>query len=122
MPDNSIVTNPEASFLGVKVAHAVAGFAGGVITLSFIKNLSPFQGISAVFTGFVTAVYLTPLGTNLLNSYTKDPLSEPSELGMAFLLGLTAMNLIPGFLKLSAIWGKAPLSFVRGEAKETSNE
>lgn len=80
---------------GIKLGLAIAGLAGGVVSLSYVKPLTRWQAILAVFTGAVCAVYLTPLAISYFQ------LSDAGEHGAAFLLGLTAMNIVPGFIKLS---------------------
>ena len=93
------------TFLGVKLATLVAGFAGGIVSLSFVKQLTPLAGILAVFTGMVAAGY----GTPALLYYV----SLPAEMQYfsAFVIGLTAMNLIPAILKVSEILRNDPLAF-----------
>lgn len=97
---------PEGQVLGVKFATIIAGFIGGVVSLSFVKNLTKQQAIVAVLTGAGTANYLTPGVLYYL------PIPHSLENLAAFVIGLTAMNLIPGLLKLSAIFKKNPERFV----------
>lgn len=100
---------PEGAWLGVKLATAVAGFAGGIVSLSFVRNLTPGQGVLAVFTGCASASYLTPLALHHIFNVSDN---RPLENGVAFLIGITAMNLIPGFIKLSQMWKRDPMAFV----------
>lgn len=95
--------------MGVKLATLLAGFAGGVVSLSFVKELTAKQAMLAVFTGAVTAAYGTPLALHYFGAEAK-----AFEGGAAFVIGLTAMNLIPGLLKLSEIFRRDPRSFVGG--------
>lgn len=96
-----------AGFLGVKHAALVAGAAGAVISLRYIDDLSMVGRVLAVITGTVTAGYGSPAAGQWLD------LSQPTENAVAFVLGLTAMNLIPGLLKLSDQFASDPLSFIR---------
>ena len=105
------LTNPDASWLGVKLAWLVAGFAGGVVSLSFIKGLTPFQGVLAVFTGVVSSAYLTPVAMSVFGTIA----GQPAENGVSFVIGLSAMNIIPGVLKLSEIFKRDPRSFFAGK-------
>jgi len=91
------------SLLGLKYASLLAGFAGGVISLTFVRSLTKGYAALAVFTGSMTAGYVTPL----INQYFT--LSSEGQNGIAFLLGLTAMNLIPGVLFLSRKFETNPL-------------
>jgi hypothetical protein len=75
--------------IGVKLTTLIAGFAGGIVSLAFLQGLSRRQALLAVIVGCLTAVYLTPVIVWWLN------LSPNMENGTAFLLGLSAMNLIP---------------------------
>ena len=98
---------PEAGALGVKLASLVAGFAGGVVSLSFVRELTQLQAVLAVLTGSLCAGYLTPV----MALYLPAVLPEPT---LAFLVGLTSMNLIPGILHLSDRFRTDPGSFGKG--------
>lgn len=113
MPEPSIPSQ-EATLLGVKAWTLVAGFAGGVVSLSFTKALTPTQGALAVFTGVVSAVFLTPMVMHCAWPTQTDP---RLEYGVAFIIGLTALNFIPGILKLSEIFKRDPRSFLGGRDK-----
>lgn len=73
--------------LGVKPAFVIAGFFGSLISLQFIRDLTPGKAIFAVLTGCGFAAYATPF----VDIYLK--LEQPSENAGAFLLGLLAMNI-----------------------------
>ena len=75
--------------LGIKLTSLVAGFAGGIVSLAFLQGLTRKQSVLAVVVGCLTAVYLTPVAVWWLN------LSPQMENGTSFLLGLSAMNIIP---------------------------
>ena len=111
MADHGAIASPEASWLGVKLAFAVAGFWGGVVSLSFVKNLTGWQGVMAVFTGVASASYFTPLAVQFL--LPADP-GAAKENAVAFIIGLTAMNIIPGLIKVSEMWKRNPLSTLKG--------
>jgi len=84
------MSEPITSAIGVKLTTLVAGFAGGVVSLAFIQNLSRWQAVMAVVVGALTANYLTPLAVDRLG------VTRPEfQNGMAFLVGLLAMNIIP---------------------------
>lgn len=92
---------------GIKLGLALAGLAGGVVSLSYIKPLTKWQAFLAVFTGAVSAAYITPLIVNYFS------LSSSGEHGAAFLTGLVAMNLIPGIIKLSDRFKTNPEDFIK---------
>lgn len=70
---------------------AVAGFLGGVIQLSWNKNLSVWGAVVSVLAGVCSASF----GTPMINWYYQLPIAV--ENGTAFLLGLLGM-LITGKL------------------------
>lgn len=96
---------PDGAYLGVKLASLVAGFAGGVVSLSFVRELTKLQAALAVLTGALCAGYLTPV----LGLYLPPAVPEPT---LAFLVGLTAMNIVPGLIRLSELFRRDPLKFV----------
>ena len=95
------------SFLGVKYAALIAGAVGAILSLRYIDDLSMFGRILAVVTGTVTAGYGSPAIAQWLG------LTQPTENAIAFVLGLTAMNIIPGLMRLSERFATDPLSFIR---------
>lgn len=94
MPDPTL-GSPESSLFGVKLASLLAGFAGGVVSLSYLKELNNGQMFLSVITGALTAGYITPAVLH----YVTFP--QELENGVAFLIGLTAMNIVPGFINLA---------------------
>lgn len=105
-----IATSADAGVFGLKFASLVAGFAGGVVSLSFIRELTKPQAALAVFTGSVTAGYGTPIFLHYIGLQSYELAN-----GAAFIIGLTAMNIIPGLIKLSEIFKRDPRSFLGGE-------
>ena len=98
------MAEPTSGFLGVKYAALVAGFAGGVVSLSYGRELTRLQSAMAVLSGSLVAAYGTPIAVHYLDLGVGSPL----ENGIAFGLGLTAMNIIPGVLTLADRWGRNP--------------
>lgn len=95
----------ESAIFGIKLGIAAAGFAGGVVSLTYLKGLSKTQAVLSVFTGLAFAVYMTP--AFFLYFFENTP-NTNYENAIAFMLGLTAMNIIPGFIKLSEIFKNNP--------------
>lgn len=87
--------NSGGEAFGLRFALAIAGFFGAVISLSFVRGLSAVQIMASLITGMASANYLTPI----IVYYFHIP--QNVELGAAWLVGLTAMNLIPAILKFS---------------------
>ena len=81
---------PIADAFGVKLATTVFGFAGAIISLAFIRDLSRTQAAISVVVGLVTSIALTPVIAGWIG------LNHPGiENGVAFLLGLCAMSVLP---------------------------
>jgi len=104
-----------AGVLGIKYSALVAGFAGGVISLAYLKELTRAQMVIAVVAGSASAGYLTPVAIPLLARAVGIEASTAFENAAAFLLGLTSMNLIPGVLHLSEIFRRDPAGAIRGK-------
>lgn len=83
------MTDPTATLVGVKYSTAIAGFFGSVVALTFAKELTILRLLFAILTGCVTSVYTTDIAVHYLGI---DPTLDN---GVAFLIGLTAMALIP---------------------------
>ena len=96
-----------STFLGIKVGYTLAGAIGGLLSLRYIDKLSTMGRALAIMAGASVASYVTPVVDDVFN------LSTPSESAVAFFLGLTAMNIIPGVLKLSEMFSQDPLRFLR---------
>jgi CHASE2 domain-containing sensor protein len=97
--------------LGLKYATLVAGFAGGVVSLSYVKELTRMQAGVAVLTGTFSAGYLTPWAAQYLD------VSAALENSLAFGIGLTAINVVPGIIRMSERFRDDPLWFFRKEGK-----
>jgi hypothetical protein len=93
--------------LGVKCASLIAGVAGALTNLYFSPPKTLPQLIAGVGVGVATAIYLTPL----LVEY--GVFSGAVENGVAFVAGLTAMNLVPVIIKQSQAIVSDPVAFLR---------
>lgn len=80
------------SMTGVKVATLVGGFIGAAVSLSYTKELTRGQVITAVLAGSAVAVSAAPLALHYLG------LSDPMERFLAFFGGLVAMRAVPALL------------------------
>lgn len=106
-------TSAEISVLGVKYAALVAGFAGGVISLSYLGELSKAQMVLAVLAGSACAGYLTPVAIPVLADAIGVAQTPHLENACAFLLGLTSMNIVPGLMRLSEVFRRDPAELFR---------
>lgn len=105
----------EYSLFGVKAATAVAGFAGAVVSLQAIKPLSRWQAMLAVMTGAAVAGYGTPVVAHYL------ALTAELQNGVAFFLGLTAMHIVPGLIRIGELFRNDPLALI-GRGKGGGHE
>lgn len=84
------MSEPISTGLGIKLTWTLGGFAGGIVSLSFLKNLTRPQAFLAVFTGAAAATYLTPIACGWFGV-----VNEQYQNGVAFVIGLCSMNIIP---------------------------
>lgn len=77
---------------GVKVATLVFSFIGAAVSLSYAKEMTRGQAITAVLAGTAVAVSAAPLALHYLG------LPDPFERGLAFFAGLVAMRAVPALL------------------------
>ena len=84
-----------------KYGVAIAGFAGAILSLTFLRGLTRKEATWAFFTGFASAIFTTPLAI----SFFKITPDGETQYGVAFLIGLLAMNIIPGLKALAAKLG-----------------
>lgn len=108
-------TSAAGSYYGIKLSVVIAGFLGGIISLTFVQRLTRFQMATAVGTGTITTHYLTPLAMYYAG------VTDQMESGFAFLIGIMAMNIIPGLLKLSQLFRSDPRSFIPGQRGQADN-
>lgn len=92
---------------GMRIWALVAGFAGAVVSLSFVQGLSPRQAAVTVGSGWLASAYLTPLGVQYLS------LPQSVENGSAFIVGLCGMSILGGLFKAARNFRDNPLSLLR---------
>lgn len=74
----------------LKYGLFVASLVGSVLSLSLLRPLTRQQAAWAIATGFFTAIFTT----DLVVAYFGLPASGDARNGVAYLIGLFAMNLI----------------------------
>lgn len=99
---------PFDTLLGVKLDTAVAGLIGGIVSISFLPNLTPMKAALTIITGAASAGYLTPL----VQAYFE--LEGHFENAFAFLIGFMGMNVLAGLFKLSERFRAKPESMIKG--------
>lgn len=70
--------------LGVQPAHTVAGFAGGLVNIFWMKKMAPLDVVGALIAGTLTATYL--------GQWAADMIHLPVG-GTCFLIGLGGLQL-----------------------------
>ena len=90
------MSEPITTALGIKVSTLVAGFAGGLVSMAFMPPSAPkSQVFFSVLVGCLSAGWVTPL------ALYKFDFPPQIENGIGFLIGLTAMSLIPYILRIA---------------------
>lgn len=86
--------------LGIKIGVLIAGFAGGIVSLQYLKGISRPQIGGALFTSLSLAAYGTPAVMQRL------AITDQSYVcASAFILGLCAMRIVPLILQtVPAAW------------------
>ena len=80
----------------VKYGIIIASLVGSLLSLSLLRPLSKKEACASIALGFCTAIFTT----DLVVAYFGLPVYGDSKNGVAYLIGLTSMNLVP-LLKLS---------------------
>lgn len=86
--------NAEESIAGIKYGVLVFSFLGAAVSLSYAKELTRAQAVTAVLTGTAVAVMAAPLALH----YLEWPASLERAVG--FFAGLAAMRGVPVILAL----------------------
>lgn len=82
--------------LGIRAGILLAGLAGGLVSLQYIKTLSRPLAFTALFSSLTLAAYGTPALMDLLH-VTKQSYCY----GSAFIVGLCALRIIPVLRELA---------------------
>lgn len=100
-------TEPTVTYLSAKHSALLAGFFGSLVALTFLKELTRLQMTGALITGLATSTYLTPLAMFYFN------LTPEVNDGIAFLMGIVAMNIVPAIISVSEVIRKDPLELIK---------
>jgi Kef-type K+ transport system membrane component KefB len=79
---------------GIKYATIVCAFVGAAVSLSYAKEMTKAQAVTAIIVGTAVAVMATPLALHYLG------LANELERAIAFFAGLAAMRSVPVFFSL----------------------
>lgn len=87
---------------GLDYAILLAGFAGGLVSLSFLPPMSIWRRIWTPVTATLTAGYATPLATYAIAKWLgTEEMPGSLELFAAFATGVVTQFAIPAFIKLA---------------------
>ncbi|MBI6551068.1 peptidase M48, Ste24p [Pseudomonas veronii] len=98
-------TSTAAGVLLVKYGVVMAAFIGSILSLGFLRDLTRGQAAAAVATGFFFSMYLSQPVTGWIAIRLDLVVDDNLLCGVAFVLGLTAMNIIPA---IKAVIGSFP--------------
>jgi Kef-type K+ transport system membrane component KefB len=82
------------SVAGIKYGVLIAGFVGAALSLSYAKEMTRTQALTAITVGTVVSVMATPLALHYL------ALPEEFDRAIAFFTGLAAMRAVPVLFSL----------------------
>ncbi|PLW79056.1 hypothetical protein [Cohaesibacter celericrescens] len=98
---------PFQTILGIKLAHLVAGFFGGLVRAIIHPDRSVTYTIGATIVGALFSGYMTPVAMPLVDRYLG--YSDPSVGGsVGFMLGLCGLAISDGVVKLAKRWRDNP--------------
>ena len=87
---------------GLDYSVLIAGFAGGLVSLSFLPPMGMWRRIWTPVTATLTAGYLTPVATPYLAGLAGEGVVQSSlQAAAGFATGLTAQVLIPILLRMT---------------------
>ena len=98
---------PLQTIFGVKLAHLVAGFFGGLVRSIINPQRSTAYTIGATICGTVTAGYFTPIAVPLVNRYFGAG-AVGVEGAVGFLMGLCGLAIAEGIVTLAKRWKDNP--------------
>lgn len=96
--------------IGIEIAFLFAGLSGGVLSLGYSENMTFKKAILQIITGGACASYLTPILIQILPNWI--PISATVGNGLAFIIGLIGMFLVPAIMKLGLYVKRNPLKLL----------
>lgn len=92
---------------GLKLTNLVAGFWGGSVFLYFSPPMVRLLAVVTLTLATFCAAYIAPLFAEYFE------MSERSEVGSGFLIGVFALAVIPNLLVTAAALAKDPLGMLK---------
>lgn len=88
-----------SGIIGTKLILIVSGFFGGVLSLSFIQGVTRKLAFITIMVGVVASYFLSPLFSDFIRGVFKFEVSRDTMGAIGFLVGFTAMSLLPALRK-----------------------
>lgn len=92
---------------GIKLAHLAAGAAGGTVR-AFVTKGNWVQAVAAVVCGSLAAAYTTRPVFEVAIKTLPIAKDQPTEYACSYLVGMTAMFIAEGVMRMARGWSKAP--------------
>lgn len=94
--------------LNIKLSYLLAGTAGGIVR-AFLIGTSFYSACASVIIGTLTANYMTSSISQFYGSLLRVTVEPNFQHGVAFVIGLTAMLICEGLLRIARKWAKNPV-------------
>jgi len=99
--------DPLQQLIGIKATHLLAGLAGGTVR-ALLMGGGWWAATTSVMIGSLTAGYMTAPAFAAATAYFGIPPETSTEHAVGFLVGLMAMLLCEGILRMARTWAKNP--------------
>ena len=84
--------------MGLSKTSAIGGFFGSLVSLRFLGELTMWQGATALFSGTMTAAFITPLVLQV------GAMSQKTEGAISFMIGTFGLILGAAIVKEIPSW------------------
>lgn len=121
MPEPTSAAGAAAGYLWMKFIPAIVGFAGAVITLCYIPELSRRQWVTAILFGISSSYFVPPLVIawlhhNEIATWVPNDGSVAGLLGL--LLGMASIHIVGGLTVLGRRFARDPVGFISRKGGE----
>lgn len=101
------MNDPLFNLLGIKITHLIAGLAGGTVRAMLFGG-SWLAFVTSVTVGSLTAAYLTSPIYRAVTATFPVPAEHSTELATAYLVGVVAMFICEGAIRMARQWSRNP--------------
>jgi len=96
------------TYLNIKLSYLLAGAAGGIVR-AFLIGTSIYTACASIIIGTLTATYMTSTVSDIYGAIFRVAVEPNFQHGVAFVVGLTAMLICEGLLRMARKWSKNPV-------------